>query len=1300
MKKYLFLSFALLTSYSALAQSKEVLSGDYDNDGVITVADVTYMSEIILGHKQPVYITSPQAVDLEFKGQAFVDPTGTFPQFFKYSEGQGINVIGMRGQKSNSIYVNLNTVEGDGFTAHSDGGVFSLRQDETQYMVSNGYPELRIADNGQQTLLFNYDREDMWYNGYEKQLNPDFNFSVSKPTCFADGKVSFEVYNLSALVRLSLSGLPANAWIGRVTLESTDGAIFGHIIKVNVTADGPIVSVATDREDAYMEKINLDTGDCWTTADGKCEVYMMMAPVDLSGKKLNVLTEINGVPFRAEVQGQNMVSNHCYTYEAKDAIMQLDREPLQLGENKIEEEGWSEHIFIPTVDGIYEVTCTGDFGLYDASWSEIGYEMKANTPYRLYLYEPSTLTITKKEFTPFELGTSQTVTAGTYYEITLPTAGYYYFKSDKDENYMWTSRIGEYNISFGNGNCYYLEAGSCYIRFDDDDQITIGAATPLTLGSANTVEAYSYYTFDPSEEGLYRFSSDVDNHISVWGNNYGYDGETPNSWIIKPEERAYRVKVQNAGKLTIEKVETPIIALGTDTQVKANLVDNRMNAIYQFMVTERGFYHIQVPERYEMDISDLGREQDQLLDPGTYFICFYHWDWDNQEERDITVNISKTAGEAEVIADPYASNTVQLSTEENAVYYRFSPTERGIYRLNVGDGCDFTILQWGNARFMELYEGNEYNIRFWSKSGDASMTTTTFSISKAEIEDMAVGDWVNVSTDKLYRLVGLEDDSEYYFSTKDGYHMARYEWGGGLLENSRYTLGTNEDCHLYFYHDTNSATTTQARVKKFDREKPVALPLGEEVTVELGTTLYTFTITEEEEYNFIMGEGVSYYVEEGSYGWYEPGTYHVTFYNYENPSQLTTTLRIVKANKPITLGVPCDLTYDVTRGKIVIEEEDYYHITISEGWSYQIEGRGWEPDVVHLDPDTYYLRFMHDEGASETGTITIEKLANDEITIGTKKKITNKWYKLTVAENGVYEITLTNNNWMCEIFGRGTVRETVSLTAGTYYLKFTPTDSSTSTSVIISQAATKSISLYESFVVDDPEQYYTLDLTEDGFYKLEISEGWLCNSADHGGFWENGLYTGMSAGLYTYYFEQYDSNYPQATVTISKTDPTELSVGENTTTFGTLYGFTPAEEGFYAIKGNIHHVSEHNCETYKYDEGVVYLYLYTDSRYVFDVWDNGTVSINRGALPPADEVVEINQTTTFEVDKTYKIVIPETGYYRLRFDDDTSYQWWTIRNAEGAYSLTDTNSYVEIPAGTYYFKSWWDVTATIYKDEK
>lgn len=1309
MKKYLFLSFALLTSYSALAQSKEVLSGDYDNDGVITVADVTYMSEIILGHKQPVYITSPQAVDLEFKGQAFVDPTGTFPQFFKYDEGQGINVIGMRGQESNSIYVNLNTVEGDGFTGHSDGGIFSLRQDETQYMAASGFSEYSVDENGQLMLTFDYGRYIQWYNGYDKHLRDDYNYVVSKPTNFADGKASFEVCNIGALVRLSLSGLPANAWVGRVTLESADGApLSGRFIKVNVTADRPIVSVDTDRDDADLERMELETGDCWTTADGKCEVYMMMPPVDLSGKKLNVLTSINGVQFRAEVQGQNMVSNHCYTYEAKDAAMQLDRKPLTLGENKIVEE-WSEQIFIPAVDGIYEITSTGSFDLYDAGLSEIGYEMKANTPYRIFVYGPSTLTITKQEFQSLELGKNKVGNA-TYYELTLPTAGYYYFKSGKGENYMWTNRIGNNNISSDNNNCYYLEAGSCYIRFNDDDQITIGAATPLALGEANTVEAYSYYTFSPSEEGLYRFSSDVDNHISVWGDNYwGPECNTPQSLVLTPEERALRVKVWNAGKLTIEKVEVQEIALGTDTQVKANIENKPVYTFYQFVVTEKGFYHIQAPEEYGMEITSQGRDRDQQLEPGTYYIRFYHWNWDNPEDQDITVKISKTAGEAEDIDDPYASNAVQLSTEENAVYYRFRPIESGTYHINVGNGCNFEILHRGSARFMELNDwGGDYYVRFWSESGDASMTTTTFSISMAETVEMAVGEWVEVSSDKLYRLVGTEEGAEYYFSAQDGYHMCRVEWNESYYENFSHTIWG--EWTLYFYHDTNSATTAQVRVKKVDRENAVTLPFGEETTVEIGATVYSFSVPEGGEYSIIVGEGCAYDIEGyGNYsGWLDGNTtYYVTFYNQEGYSQQTTTARIVTLDEItplLELGVETEVNTTYMKYKFEITEENLYRITLTDGWGYSVDGYGqWSECILY--PGTYKIAVWYaEEWASETATVKISKLADKTIKLSTTKTTVNnsdQWYKLTIVEGGLYEIS-TTGGWLCEIYDHGTVYDgLVTLNAGTYYVHFYPTsDTATSTRVSIGKYETKSITLGESFVVDDPEQYYTLVLPESAFYEFNVGEGWACQFDNDYRSFSGVQRDSFVAGVYTLHFENTDDSYESASVIISLVETSTISLGENATTSGQLYVFTAPEDGFYAITGTTMWLSiNYNVEEYPTSEDALYYYMSEGSSITFESIGNPII-VSRVESIPIENTVEIDYSTTFEPNKSYNIVIPETGYYRLRYDDDTHDMGLYIRNAERGYYLYDADSYDEIPAGTYYFKSWWNVTATIYKDEK
>ena len=1044
---------------------------------------------------------------------------------------------------------------------------------------------------------------------------------------------------------------------------------------------------------------------------------MMMAPVDLSGKKFNVLTEINGVPFRAEVQGQNMVSNHCYTYEVKDAIMQLDREPLKLGENAIVEEE-REHIFIPAVNGIYEITSTGGFNSYDASWSEIGYEMKANTPYRIYVYEPSTLTITKKEFTPFELGTSQTVTAGTYYEITLPTAGYYYFKSGKDENYMWTSRIGECNISFGDNNCYYLEAGSLYIHFNDDDQITIGAATPLTLGSANTVEAYSYYTLNPSEEGLYRFSSDVNNHITVWCDYINHDGETPQSWVIKPEEHAYRVKVWNAGKLTIEKVETPVIALGTDTPVKANFEYNRMNAIYQFTVTERAFYHIQVPEGYNVYIQNRGEEQDQLLDPGSYYICFYYRDWENQEERDITVNISKSAGEAEVIAHPYASNTVQLSTEENAVYYRFSPTESGFYRLNVGDGCDFTILQWRSSQFMELYEGYEYNVRFWSKSDDTSMTTTTFSISKAEVVEMPVGAWVNVSTDKLYRLVGFEENAEYYFSTKDGYHMARYEWGADQIENRRFTMWSDEEWHLYFYHDTNSATTTQDRVKKVDYDNAIKLPVGKETTAEFGVA-YSFEITEAGDYRIILdkdceyeikGYGSQYSIQLG------PGIYTILFWNKPGSSLTTTKVQINTQDalaQTIELGVPTAVTNSEFMYKLVITEEDTYRFSISEGWNFQGVNfvSDWDNTCV-LTPGTYLIFFWPSEGASETGTFTFSKFTDKEITLDTPITVSDpeQWYKLYIPEDGTYRFSIPDY-WRVQVYNQGTIKTTETLSKGTYYIRIYNMPDNTSAQVTISKVDVTTVSLDETFTVSDPTQLYSLEIPDGDVYRISMASGWRCKVIVNAYYTlniEDGNTRYLDPGTVTLQFEQTDADAATSTsVTFSKVPQLSLHVGENPNTISDqLYSFVPTESGFYAIVCNHRGESSTNATYYLSDDDTDYYYLDADpdNSSILRVYGSGeTITITKvETIPVPDEnTVQINQPTAFEYDKCYKIVIPEAGYYRLRFDDETNNQWWDIRNAERVYTLTNTDSYEVIPAGTYYLLHWWnDVTATIYKDEK
>lgn len=49
MRKIFLATAALLTSISASAQSQSILFGDYNNDGKITVSDITYMANIIMG---------------------------------------------------------------------------------------------------------------------------------------------------------------------------------------------------------------------------------------------------------------------------------------------------------------------------------------------------------------------------------------------------------------------------------------------------------------------------------------------------------------------------------------------------------------------------------------------------------------------------------------------------------------------------------------------------------------------------------------------------------------------------------------------------------------------------------------------------------------------------------------------------------------------------------------------------------------------------------------------------------------------------------------------------------------------------------------------------------------------------------------------------------------------------------------------------------------------------------------------------------------------------------------------------
>lgn len=1205
MKKYVFASLALLSCYSASAQSSsgQVLSGDFDGSNTITVADVTYMTDIILGKREPVYVTVPSvSTDLQISRQAFVDESGTFPQF-RFDEGQYVTLCGFRGDQSNFVSIPVSSIGDDGLSAHSDGGLFSLRQDDTQYMISTGETYFSLVD-GVSYGRFEFDRY-QWYNCRGKFLQYSSNFSLSQPVSFVDGAASFELYNLSALVRLNLSGLIPGAEMRYIELENDDN-LFLRNCYLAVTADGVQLN-ESERENTNM--LRLYTDECTIDEEGKCEVYMAMGAADLSGKEIRIKAFINDVPFTATVSGQRMEMNHCYTYAASDFTMQGNT--VSVGDNTV---NGGEYIFVPKVSGYYNIGCDAGCDV-SAPVSMAGwYQMEADTPYRIYVYGDGNLNIEKKAIDVFKFGTAKSVTAGTYYQLTIPSTGFYHLATANGSNVMSHECYGDYSFP-GWPDYTYMESGTNIVYFQNDDNVTITPLASIAVGTANAVEAQTYYTFNIEEEGYYTITTDELNHINVFGDEIDTGGETPQRYVLRPNEREHRIRVQNAGTLTIEMVECPVIELGTATQVYSNHSDNLDNNIYKFVVTERALYQITTPEGYSSDIVYYGENKYQSLDPGTYFIRFYS---NNLEPEQITVSISKS--EVETLSLD-AVNTVRVSTYEQPIYYRFQTgPEWATYYLHPGAGCSFEVSNRVSNRFMDFGENEEYFVRFWSN--DPSATTSTFCISKAETVDMHIGEWVEVATDKLYR-VRAEEDGDYHFSASNGCHIVT-EWGGYFDDQKRW-MSAGEERRIYFFSDTEDIATTTALVKKVEY---IALPYNEEATVEFDATYYTFGIPESGQYVIYVGDGCSYFVEgEGSsIDWLNEGTYNIHFSNNGNASLTQTTAKVgplVEMAPVFALGTEvtantdtwyklevteddqyvfftdaawvvefkdlysCDLesSIDLTAGtyyirfnkqyeeapssanvtigklfdmapvielgttflprenmwyKLVVVEQDAFRIIRTGDWTYDIQNIGNPGDIVILEPNTYLIRFCRGWWSGEEGSVTVSKFSDQEFSLNVETTVTDseQWYKLSITETGAYKFTISDS-WTYEIYGKENPGEIASLTAGNYYVRFYPAydGAGSSARVQVCSFETESITLGESFEVNDTEQYYTLVLPEDTFYEINVGDGWACQ-------WSPGT-TYMYAGAYTLRFYNYDGAYESANVIISKAVLPAITIDED-----------------------------------------------------------------------------------------------------------------------------------------------------------
>ena len=199
-----------------------------------------------------------------------------------------------------------------------DGGAWALKP--TSYYAAY-YPFVKDFDLDRTKVPVSYTGQAQTGNGSTAHLGA-YDYQGARPkTTNGAGGVSFDFDHVGALVLLQFTVPTGGTQLKGVTL-SADGAAFTTAGTYNLTStEGfPI----TPTETAESMTIGLDHT---TTADNETvTLYFLCAPIDLSGKKLNVSVACGGEEgetIEFEADGKNLVAAGGYLMEAKKKIPYL-----------------------------------------------------------------------------------------------------------------------------------------------------------------------------------------------------------------------------------------------------------------------------------------------------------------------------------------------------------------------------------------------------------------------------------------------------------------------------------------------------------------------------------------------------------------------------------------------------------------------------------------------------------------------------------------------------------------------------------------------------------------------------------------------------------------------------------------------------------------------------------------------------------------------------------------------------------------------------------------------------------------
>lgn len=232
---------------------------------------------------------------------------------FKWKKGDIVGVYSSIKGLTN-FFIDEESLSKDSTQALFNGSGFSLKPNSYYYAF---YPYNPSALD-KKVIPVSYALQHMNHNGAFADLG-NFDYMVSKGETNNQSKVEFEFKHIGCVVECKIK-IPTSATYTKVKFETNNNQL--QLIKsgsVDITSPEVKISNDTEMVDSFQTVVLNSGNGIKIEKDSILTVYMMMAPQDLSGNKLNIrLIDENSNWYLASVEGKNMKAGYTYHYSIGD----------------------------------------------------------------------------------------------------------------------------------------------------------------------------------------------------------------------------------------------------------------------------------------------------------------------------------------------------------------------------------------------------------------------------------------------------------------------------------------------------------------------------------------------------------------------------------------------------------------------------------------------------------------------------------------------------------------------------------------------------------------------------------------------------------------------------------------------------------------------------------------------------------------------------------------------------------------------------------------------------------------------